>query len=430
MSTQVNYAVQPELSSETVSLSEMTPNTKSTLEFTRQNVESLGDKVRLSDRDEDADLDLFCYVKCNKNDTGLIRDCRGAVFHGDKLVMKAFPYTEEYTLEESEQIEESLSSVSFKDCLFFDSYEGALIRMFYFGEKWYLSTHRKLDAFKCKWSSKESFGTCFKQALEAEFENNEDLRNSLPESDDILDRFQSTLDKDKQYMFLIRNTPKNRIVCLAPERPTVYHVGTFVEGELRVDVNCGIPQPKRLLFKDSESVYSHVADVDIRYIQGVIVFTPDGRQIKIASMDYDELFKARGNEQSIPFRYLQIRMERRTTDMLYYLYPDLIPKFEEYENALYEVAKEIYTSYVNRYIKKMEVKETKNKFVVMKACHNWHHSNRAENRISLNKVIEFMNEQTPSHLNHMIRHYRLEQQKLATDAEEVEEPRRLLTKNE
>ncbi len=31
--------------------------------------------------------------------------------------------------------------------------EGTLIRIFYFNDKWIITTHRKLDAFKSKWGS-------------------------------------------------------------------------------------------------------------------------------------------------------------------------------------------------------------------------------------------------------------------------------------
>ena len=40
----------------------------------------------------------------------------------------------------------------------------------------------------------------------------------------------------------------------------------------------------------------------------------------------------------------------------------------------------------------------------MRACHSWHLEDRVKNRMNLRKVIEKMNEQTPTNLNKMIRH--------------------------
>ena len=45
----------------------------------------------------------------------------------------------------------------------------------------------------------------------------------------------------------------------------------------------------------------------------------------------------------------------------------------------------------------------------MKACHNWHLEDREKNRISLRKVIDTLNSQSPSCLNKIIRRLKSEQ---------------------
>ena len=50
------------------------------------------------------------------------------------------------------------SQINFENFSFFNSYEGTLIRMFNFDDKWYVTTHRKLDAFRSKWAGKTSYG--------------------------------------------------------------------------------------------------------------------------------------------------------------------------------------------------------------------------------------------------------------------------------
>lgn len=376
-------------------------------EFNRANIEALGSLVHLVDSDDENKLDMFCYVKCSESDNELLKQCRGVVFNGEDLVMKAFPYTIEYNHTENEQ----LSSVfeNFNDWTFYESHEGTLIRMFYFADKWYVSTHRKLNAFHSKWASRESFGTSFKAALASEEETNGEFKKSLPDGENILERFQTTLDKSKQYMFLIRNNVENRIVCAVPERPTVYHVGTFVDGELKRDENINIPGPRELKFDDFNDLLDHVDKVYYRDLQGVIAFDRDNKRvIKLYHQNYQDLFKARGNEPSIKFRYLQVRMQARTTSMLYHLYPEKIETFDEYENALFEIAHNIYRSYVQRFIKKRYVTVPREEFSVIRECHSWHLNDRKNNRISITKVIEVLNTQSPTHLNHMIRRYKIE----------------------
>ena len=55
----------------------------------------------------------------------------------------------------------------------------------------------------------------------------------------------------------------------------------------------------------------------------------------ILSPAYQEFFHVRGNEPSIKFRYLQVRMNKSQCDMLSYLYPKYTESFGEYENILY-----------------------------------------------------------------------------------------------
>tara|TARA_B110000261_G_scaffold162593_1_gene206560 strand:+ start:2319 stop:3761 length:1443 start_codon:yes stop_codon:yes gene_type:complete len=380
-------------------------------DFTRDKIESLGNRVRITDTDDETGLELFCYVKCDSDDSSLLRQCRGIVFHQDKIVMRAFPYTVEYNHDEVENIDKDICPV-FDKCSFYDAYEGTLIRVFNFEDKWFTSTHRKLNAFKSKWASKESFGNAFIQALESEAETNEKFRNSLPkEGENVHERFQETLDKDKQYMFLVLNSKENRIVCEAPSRKTVYHVGTFIDGELTMTEDINIPYPKKHTFKDMREASDYIDSVDIRNTQGLIVFTPDNKQYKILHKEYQELFRARGNEPSIKFRYLQTRMNQRIVDMLLHLYPHMKETFDEYENILYSIARVIHTSYITRHIKNKWSQLPTEEYRVDKACHSWHSEDHKNNRVKIEKVVEFLNLQPPTSLNKMIRRHNEEKKK-------------------
>ena len=129
------------------------------VEFTRSNIEALGTNVRIVDSDPNTGLDLFCYVNCQKTDSSLLQQCRGVVFDKDKLVLKTFPYTIE--LSEATDKQEITNNINLSECEVYDSFEGSIIKMFYYSGKWFVSTNRKLDAFRSKWASRESFGFFF-----------------------------------------------------------------------------------------------------------------------------------------------------------------------------------------------------------------------------------------------------------------------------
>ena len=101
-------------------------------------------------------------------------------------------------------------------------------------------------------------------------------------------------------------------------------------------------------------------------------------------------------------------MNRRFTDMLYHLYPKWESKFDEIENNIYDIAKSIYNSYVQRFIKKRFVTVPTEEFNVIRTCHSWHEEDRSNNRISMDKVIDVLNQQNPTSINRMVRRFRNE----------------------
>jgi len=63
------------------------------------------------------------------------------------------------------------------------------------------------------------------------------------------------------------------------------------------------------------------------------------------------------------------------------------------------------------FINKQTVTIPKEDYRIMSIAHTWYQSDREHNRISVNKVIEIMNEQPPTLLNSIIRRIKLEKKK-------------------
>lgn len=419
-----------------VKRTEATTRSESTTEptLTRTNMLNFSDKIRIVDTervDMDrtsstselsglVDLDLFCYTRCDAQESDFVKQCRGVVFCGDDLVMKSFPYTDELPDSDREKICELLQD--FSRWSFYEAYEGALLRMFYFAGVWYLSTHRKLNAFRSKWSSRESFGTLFCKALCSA------LREPCPDifteqsCEPVLEKFRATLDKNKQYVFLLRNNKDNRIVCQPPEdgEPLLFHVGTFQQGKFLTGPEnlTVLPSPARLSFSTPDELLTYCQGLSPQKRQGIVCMKDDGGQFKILNSSYQELFRARGNEPSVKFRYLQVRMDQKMTDLLKKLYPDAVSTFDEYENTIFDIARGIHRSYIQRFIKKNYVTVPREEYQVIQECHSYHLADRRNNRVTIEKVVSCLNKQPPVNLNHMIRRYKMEQIKKM-----VEQPR-------
>lgn len=384
--------------------------------------------------DFDEHLEIFSYKNCGNDSSEFIKRCRSTVFCGDKVISQGMVFTPEFTENNIDQIfsdvygvpkhstchylaEPSYQVGSFENCLFNKSYEGFLIRIFYSCEKWYITTNKRLNAFKSFWSSRESFGNIFVNALKAGVGFDQELKDRINETDDILNNFLNCLFKNCQYNFIVSNTNENRIVCDAPSLPIVYHISTFEpfgsptspfrptppseerpaslstppsEAELKenttdafskiynrqIEVDpetsyIGIPRPEKLTFKSIDELQKYVLNIDIRLCQGVICKN-NVHQCKIMNSMYKKLVEVRGNEASLPFRYLQLRRENNFTDINYFfkLYPSVIPKINEIENKIKITCQYMYELYISRYIKKINSEKLPpEQYIFLKNCH-------------------------------------------------------------
>jgi hypothetical protein len=379
--------------------------------FTKEVVSST---ENIQKTDNDTKLEMYCYEdNCARETPEFLKNCRGLVFDTDgNLVLKTFTYTDEYFPNEVDIINTLVNSNEYK---FFKSIEGTLLRVFSYDGKWYISTHHRLDAFRSKWGSRESFGLIFLKALtrlasvSEEFKQRlENVMDSENERNNILTKFLSTLDTTKHYMFLVGTTSETRIVCRAPSEYSVYHTGTFFEGVLDLENSVDVPKIEEYNFTTTENLVKDAEDMDENSYQGIIAFDKNGNNFKVVNNRYNSLYKIRGNEPSIKFRYLQVRLDKEKVNLLYKLYPTFSEEFNEYENIIHNVAKNITNSYIDRFLKKQFVTLPKEEYIVLQACHAWHLEDRENNRISFNKVMEIVNNQPFTNLNKIIKRIKFE----------------------
>lgn len=362
----------------------------------------------LFDSDPSMNLELYKYPKCEPTDSDMKKQCRGLVFHNEKLILKAFPYTDELVSEE--QVRDYFNNHDINNYDFQYAYEGTLIRAFFHSNtmksRWYYSTHSKLDCTRSRWGSRKTFM--------------EMLKRGLPED------FESLLDINKQYFFLILTDSENRLVCdydtvRSNEDdffPQVLLVAVSENGVRQNPQNDPLSEHVNCPFtRDSMDVKtlcdicfkSEFTDLTDRY-QGIICFERGTfNHCKVLFPKYCELLKIRGNEPSIMYRYLQLRMNPEMLKKLNDLYPTFTSAFESYEDILCEIAKDIHSAYRARFIQKQHVVVPQEEYQVMRSCHSWHLENKEKNKVSLERVMKQMNLQAPTNLNKMIRRYKTQQ---------------------
>jgi hypothetical protein len=372
----------------------------------RKQIMAIGNQIRLSDSDPHLQLDMYAYNTCKNDDPDIIKKCNGVIFKKDNVVAPGLPFIETYL--SSDKLPDSFINSKLRSFL---CYEGTLIRIFFFESKWLVTTNKKLNAFRSKWSSKDSYGNIFKNSIEYLYSQlDSKLHKLLGETSTPYNSFLNTLDKNNIYVIKVQNTFENRIVCHAPEFPTIYHIGTFKDNIFNLDDDISIQKPEEKTFENNDKMLEFVEKLSINENVGLDVYNQNNKQSLIMNSEYATLHSVRGNEPSIKFRYLQIRMEREKVDMLYYLYPKFADQFDNYENIIYECAKQINYNYIKRFIKKKYITVPQEEYHIMKKCHQWHIQDRERNRISLTKIIEILNEESATVLNRIIRKYKSERE--------------------
>jgi hypothetical protein len=386
-------------------------------------------------------LDVFCYTNyntvldsenTNPEKFNQLMQTRGVIVDSETgcVVVKAFPFSSEHVSQPPLEVMNDLA-----DYRVFDSHEGTMIRVFYHADTWHISTNRKLNAFMSKWSSRISYGLMFKYALEYEVLVNPEFEKMLDlgAGDNIIDKFKKCLDISKQYMFLVRNSKENRIVCSAPDNFTVYHVGTYINGEISMDDDIKIRKPKEYKFDSPNELADHVNNVNYDQLQGLVMVGPIGdsekqlRCFKVYNPDYAYYYKIRGSTTSLRYRYLQLR-NTPDADALVYINKDSIPMFDECEKIIADHGETMFAMYREKYMfRNKEITFKPADYDLIKKVHTWYIQNKDDGRrnrnVTIHVVREFINNSTCSYLNKMIKdtQYASRKQKKSSEIQELTE---------
>ena len=112
----------------------------------------------------------------------------------------------------------------------------------------------------------------------------------------------------------------------------------------------------------------------------------------------------RGNQPSIKFRYLEIRMNQDMNHSLRTLFPNQVSEFDKYENVIYQnIVPFIHDAYMRRFIKKDHVTVPPPEYKVIKDAHTWYSEDRDSRKVTKYVISDFLNMQKPSSINRMIK---------------------------
>lgn len=356
---------------------------------------SSNDNIFLVDEDYLNNLQLYHYRVCDNKSENYVKEYRGVVKSENKTVSKSFGYINEYTVD-IDDMNDILNNVhSFNQTKIYPMYEGTTVRMFFWKNKWHLSTHKKLNAFDSKWGNNDcsTFGEMFVNSIKSSgFELN---NSSIMNQNDIwtiFDNFCFQLNTKKTYVFLLLHDETTRIVCKPNETPLCFHIGEFDNStHLLVEGNTsGLPSIPTLSFENVNELLEYVKNIDYMVHPGVILYLPNQTQVKLFNSNYKKAQNVRGNQPDILYRYLELRRDKELSSAFFDLYGDIEQDIMTVELTILELSKSIFHAYMNRYIHKKYVFLPKCEHIVMQMCHKWHIENREINKISVPKVLNVL----------------------------------------
>jgi len=239
---------------------------------------------------------------------------RGFIYQDDRLVCKTFPYSDELTVDSSENITQVQDRLSTGSWLFYPSYEGTILRVVNDGDTQLIATHKKLDAFNSRWGCEQSFGELFKTSI-TEFNKDTTIDNPY-------EHFLNLLRGNQHHTFLLCSNLDSRIV--ANRDNEVFYVGSFDSqthkylGILpcvkeKVSPFCKSIEPVGISQSNISEIVDYVENKSEPFSQqGLVCIRQDEFSVfKILNSTYKNLSELRGNNPSLSSRYLELLLKRK-----------------------------------------------------------------------------------------------------------------------
>ena len=384
------------------------------------------ERLKIEKKDDDGVLSIYHYRTCNNESSDSVKRYRGIIVDVEtkEIVYASMPYIDVLT-----EVPEDVQGYDFIT----KSYEGTLLRVFFYKEKWYIATHKKLDAYRSRWGSVISFGAKFQIAVEAR-------------TGSSMEECLARLSKECMHLFLLENDNETRIVC-RNLKPSVYYVGTisriseekFLKGDF-ADVFHFPSTSSNLYFELEDDPSKSWADLideekeeaektewmgelpeqidggklaallnkseseDYLEFQGYICRSSvTGKEVKVVFKAYKFYSDMRGNEVNIPYRYLQIRGNEQYVKAFPVMYPEYRTVFSKYELIINDIVHMIYDLYVERHIKKRFVYRKREIHMILKSIHALYLE--YGDRVDRDLVRIIVNEQSAAVLNKLIQMY-------------------------
>ena len=296
----------------------------------------------------------------------LVRECNGIILNCNTFEIVAYGMR---TLNDYEQSVDNMNLEELEKYNIEEAEDGTVLKVFYHDVEWIVSTNRRIDASRVRWSSRKSFKQMLCEAL------------STTNPDEL---FEKDLKKDLTYSFILLH-PDNRLV-IKHENPEL----VFVSSRNNVSLEEISPEnamswarlPRKLT---PEECIKNINSKDAKDKRGVILTleNSDPKNINRRKIDYQWFSKGSGLRKNMPDFYLSYLScnHQEKKEMREYFGSDEENKkmFNNVDISLRNLGNHIFELYRDSYVRKQfKIPNNHPLFNILRKLHNVYRDNVAK----------------------------------------------------
>lgn len=274
--------------------------------------------------------------------------------------------------------------------------DGTLIRAYYDGTMWRLTTNGVMNAYNSYWISEKSFGDLFDDCLSRIYQS----KTVFSES-----KLAKSLDKNCSYQFILSTPSVHLISSISSKTPKsfIYHVGTFSNDTLEYVVrfmDSHIHGPTVEEFNTMDEIR---AKLDTS--KGYIIYSASDEKTqspryKLLSPEYIKLRKLIGNTPNLYLRYLECVADGTYKDLLY-CFPNVRFYSSWVDKCLAQITKMVFTAYVDKFMKKN--KEMYINYFLRPLLYELHGDfMKSQERVTYETIVKKLNSYHPKRINFIL----------------------------
>ena len=208
------------------------------------------------------------------------------------------------------------NNVLFSDVKIQQYYDGTMVNLYYYKDKWFTSTKTVIDAKHSKWISKQNFNSLFNQSCQIDYDK---------------------LSKDCCYSFVLQHKD-NRIISEVPTNRVVLILTRNVNNNEIVsnptDIGKGVILPSTINLKNYSELENYIKTLNYN-LAGVMLYGPNELRTRLMCDDYIKASELRGNKNNFLLNIIDYN-DTKLNDYLYYFNDDyiIVTKLKKLTNKL------------------------------------------------------------------------------------------------